>query len=361
MRGQDDVVHLLERAVVGLLGEAVEGRARQMPGGEQAEEGFFVDEAAAGDVQDDAAGAHQGEAAKIEQRGAVFGLGAMQGDDVRPAHQVVKLKARIAGDFGKGIVVADVHAERFEEVRHGLADLAEAHDAHVLAVQEVAHALLPDAGAQFAVLMRHLAEQGEDETQCQLRDSQRGAVRRIADFNALFGGVGAVHVVHARAAARYDLEVGQGVHDLFGERFGSGGDPVAAFQYLDGFLFRQGAALIVHDVFDARLFEQLQRLVAVSGERRCGDGDFHGETSFWLDGKRRSGVRGDVGQSILATAADDARGNAAHDGVGLHVARDHSARPDHGPVPDAGSGGDGAVRRDPDVILDDYFSVQVTL
>ena len=79
--------------VVGLLGEAVEGRARQMPGGEQAEEGFFVDEAAAGDVQDDAAGAHQGEAAKIEQRGAVFGLGAMQGDDVRPAHQVVKLKA----------------------------------------------------------------------------------------------------------------------------------------------------------------------------------------------------------------------------------------------------------------------------
>ena len=38
---QDDVVHLLERAVVGLLGEAVEGRARQMPGGEQAEEGFF--------------------------------------------------------------------------------------------------------------------------------------------------------------------------------------------------------------------------------------------------------------------------------------------------------------------------------
>ena len=209
--------------------------------------------------------------------------------------------------------------------------------------------------------MRHLAEQGEDETQCQLRDSQRGAVRRIADFNALFGGVGAVHVVHARAAARYDLEVGQGVHDLFGERFGSGGDPVAAFQYLDGFLFRQGAALIVHDVFDARLLEQLQRLVAVSGERRCGDGDFHGETSFWLDGKRRSGVRGDVGQSILATAADDARGNAAHDGVGLHVARDHSARPDHGPVPDAGSGGDGAVRRDPDVILDDDFSVQVTL
>ena len=125
----------------------------------------------------------------------------MQGDDVRPAHQVVKLKARIAGDVGKGIVVADVHAERFEEVRHGLTDLAEAHDAHVLAVQEVAHALLPDAGAQFAVLMRHLAEQGEDETQCQLRDSQRGAVRRIADFNALFGGVGAVHVVHARAAA----------------------------------------------------------------------------------------------------------------------------------------------------------------
>ena len=285
----------------------------------------------------------------------------MQGDDVRPAHQVVKLKARIAGDVGKGIVVADVHAERFEEVRHGLTDLAEAHDAHVLAVQEVAHALLPDAGAQFAVLMRHLAEQGEDETQCQLRDSQRGAVRRIADFNALFGGVGAVHVVHARAAARYDLEVGQGVHDLFGERFGSGGDPVAAFQYLDGLLFRQGAALIVHDVFDARLLEQLQRLVAVSGERRCGDGDFHGETSFWLDGKRRSGVRGDVGQSILATAADDARGNAAHDGVGLHVARDHSARPDHGPVPDAGSGGDGAVRRDPDVILDDDFSVQVTL
>ena len=72
-------------------------------------------------------------------------------------------------------------------------------------------------------------------------------------------------------------------------------------------------------------------------------------------------MRGDVGQSILATAADDARGNAAHDGVGLHVARDHSARPDHGPVPDAGSGGDGAVRRDPDVILDDDFSVQVTL
>lgn len=41
VRGQDDVVHLLERAVVGLLGEAVEGRARQMPGGEQAEEGIF--------------------------------------------------------------------------------------------------------------------------------------------------------------------------------------------------------------------------------------------------------------------------------------------------------------------------------
>ena len=107
--------------------------------------------------------------------------------------------------------------------------------------------------------------------------------------------------------------------------------------------------------------KQLQRLVAVSGERRCGDGDFHGETSFGLDGKRRSGVRGGVGQSILATAADDARGDAAHDGVGLHVARDHGARPDHGPVPDAGSGGDGAVRRDPDVILDDDFSVQVTL
>ena len=42
--------------------------------------------------------------------------------------------------------------------------------------------------------------------------------------------------------------------------------PWQPFQYLDGFLFRQGAALIVHDVFDARLFEQLQRLVAVSGE-----------------------------------------------------------------------------------------------
>ena len=45
---------------------------------------------------------------------------------------------------------------------------------------------------------------------------------------------------------------------------------MAAFQYLDGFLFRQGAALIVHDVFDARLFEQLQRLVAEEARRNAG-------------------------------------------------------------------------------------------
>lgn len=132
MRRQNYVVHFLQRTFVGFLGVDVESRAAEVPGRKQTVQSLFIDKAAAGHIDHETARTHEGQTAEIEQRAAVFGLGAVQRDDVRPVHEGIKTQLGEILVVHERIVIGDFDAEWLKTLGNGMADAAKADDAHAV-------------------------------------------------------------------------------------------------------------------------------------------------------------------------------------------------------------------------------------
>ncbi len=190
----------------------------------------------------------------------------MQGHDVGPAQQVVQILPEIRRLLRAGIGIGHLRAEGDKQPGHGVADTSQAHDAHFFALQQIAHALFPDARADVAVHAAHVAQQIQGVAERQFGHGQGRTVGRVAHGYAPLFRSRAIHAVHAHAAAGNNPELRQRLHDPTGQRLRPGGHTHAAPQYFDGLVFRQGPSLVVEHVLDSPLAQQIQRFPAELGE-----------------------------------------------------------------------------------------------
>jgi hypothetical protein len=137
----------------------------------------------------------------------------VEGDDVGGGEQLVLLDPADA-DLGRplvGEVLAPghhVHLEGLPDPGDPRAEPAEAEDAEPVAREVGADGLLPPAGADRGVLLRHVPGDGEDQRPGQLGGA--GQVRAgTADGDAALGGRGDVDGDVARAGGDQQLQVRQ--------------------------------------------------------------------------------------------------------------------------------------------------------
>ena len=168
----------------------------------------FVDELAAGAVDDAHARLHGGEGLAREQALGFRRERHVQRDVVALPEQrleAAQLYAEIGGDLRRnvGVVGDDAHLEGARPLDHFAADAAQTDDAQHLAAQLIAHELLllPLAAFGGGAGLRDAPGHGEHERQGVLRDGNRVAAGRIHHQHAGGGGGGEIHIVHAYAGA----------------------------------------------------------------------------------------------------------------------------------------------------------------
>ena len=217
-----------QRAVRARLGgEHVQTGAAHVTAGDRVSQCLLVDQPAAGGVDDDHAGLGLGQCLRTQQSGGLLGLGQVHRDEVGPGQYVVQwqqfdAELRGAGGRNVGVVGDDVGAECGQSRRDQLADAAQTHHAHGLAVDlgAVERRTLPGVLAQAGVGGRDLTRRRQHE-----RDGVLGGAVDVGggrvDHQHTGGGGGVdVDVVQADAGAGDDLQLGCGRDHLSVHRGG---------------------------------------------------------------------------------------------------------------------------------------------
>ena len=212
MRGGDHVVELEQLPVRGrLLGEDVEGCAGNLATGQRFVECFFIDDPAAGTVDDADAVLHLGELFCADHIGGFFGLGQMQGDVIGLGQKLVQCDqfGAVLGGH-KRIIGQDFHTQGDSTHGDRVANIAVADDAQGFAADLIAGEglLVPFFGFHRGGCFVEVARQHEHIAKGQLSHRQAVGERGIHDCNTPGAGVLVIDRIQAGAAAHDHLEVG---------------------------------------------------------------------------------------------------------------------------------------------------------
>ena len=216
--------------MLGSLDEDVDAGAGDLAGLERGVEGFLVDQAAAGDVDDVRGALHLLEGLGAEHADGLRGLGHVDGDEVRLRQELVEghqLHAELGGAGGGdvGVVREDLGVEALQAGRDEGADPAEADDADLLLEELDAGVLgaLPLAVLERGAGLRDVAGEAQDVADGQFGGGDDVGGRRVDHHDAGLGGGLDVDVVEADACAGDHLEVLRG-GDGLGVHLGGGAD-----------------------------------------------------------------------------------------------------------------------------------------
>ena len=259
MRGHDHVVEVEQLAaglLNGLMLEHVETGLEQRAVLQAGDQLIFLDEAAAGAVDERGGGLHPAELLTADGVMGGGNLRQMDADEVGLLPdllggllQLAEVAHLVLGEVG--IVADDLHAEAVLGLLHGqLGDTTAADHAQSLAAQLIgvlhAHADEEVAAAELAIHIGEALGAGQHQQNRVLGHGVGVAGGGEDHLNVLVGGVIHIDVVEAGALLADDLEVGAGVHHLCGDGLGAAHDGVGLVlgQLLDvGFLIVVGADL----------------------------------------------------------------------------------------------------------------------
>ena len=223
MGGADHVVELVERMLrLGLALPGVDAHGGDVPALQGPHQGLLVVETAASDVDQPHARLHHRDLGIVDHVHGLFGARGVDGDEVGLTQQLFERGPLLDVQVGEpgvgdvGVVRDDLHGEAVGPLRHQPADAAQADDAQGLAVELAALELgaAPLAALDEAVGPGDVAAAGQDETHGVLGGRHHVALGRVADDDALLGGVGHRDVVEPRAGAADDAQVGRRVEEL---------------------------------------------------------------------------------------------------------------------------------------------------
>ena len=177
MRGRDDAGYTDEGGLGGgFVFEHIDGGTGDLTGSDCLGKREFVDDAAAGDVDDPQVWLGEPETFLVDQPDGLAGLRHMEGEKVGPRHEVVEfeeLDVEVFGRFGwdERIVGNDLHAERSGAMGDEATDATEADNAERLVFEFDAFPLgaFPAAVDQSAVRLRHVAGLRQQECHRVLR------------------------------------------------------------------------------------------------------------------------------------------------------------------------------------------------
>ena len=209
--------------------------------------------------------------------------------------KIDKLDAEVLGNCGRQerVVGDDLHVERQRLARDGLADAAEAGDAHDLTgdALETRHDLIvPDVILlDAAVILTDAALEVEHERHGALGGLLRAVVEDGADGDALLARIVEIGLVVARGLEGDDLAVIHGVDLLFAEVDVAVDDDVGVLDLGVKRIVILGV-LVEHGDRQLRTLGEAGTLdadVSVFGIRYFGQNDFHNKFSFFITEWRR--------------------------------------------------------------------------
>ena len=265
MRGADHV-GMTEQHVLGgrLLDEHVEGGARDVLGIQRVDQRLFVDQAAAGAVDDAHALLHFCESPGIDDVPGLLGQRRVQRDEVGALQQFVELDLldpQVLGAFRRQerIERDHLHFQAERAIGGDRADIAAAYHTQRLAGDLDAHeaVLLPLAGLGRGVGLRNFTRQRQHQRNRVLGGRDRIAERRVHHNDALRGGRRYFDVVDADTGAADHLQLLCFLDDLRG-RLGRRADRKAVVIADDlGKLILVLAEVGLEVDLDAAVFEDL--------------------------------------------------------------------------------------------------------
>jgi hypothetical protein len=224
VRGGHHAVRTEQRVFLGRLGdEDVEAGAADMAAVEQLAQGGFIDQAAAGAVDDQHAllGLGQGSADRMLRVLSVSGVCRVMTSARASSSSSSTFSTPIstARSAQEGVVGDDLHLQAQSAVGDDAADVAGADQAEGLGVELHAHeaVLLPLAGLGGDVGGGQLAGQGEHHGDGVLGGGDRVAERGVHHDDALGRGRRDVDIVDADAGAGDDLQLAGGGDDVLVE------------------------------------------------------------------------------------------------------------------------------------------------
>ena len=243
VRGSDDLLHLDQR-VVGIERLLLPGVNRGTPNlalFESLDQSLVIDDSAARLIDDDGVGLHYVELLLADKTAGILGQRAVQGDDVGLAQQSLEINASAVQLLFKllghrvRIVVQEVLAlPALKALENHAADIAAADDADDLVAQLVG-VVTPGPAVPLALLAAAVdhaqtTHAGEHERNGEL--CSRGGILtgRIAHRDALFLGVGNVHMVIAGRGDMDELQILGAVHLRLADLADRGQDVVGVFK-----------------------------------------------------------------------------------------------------------------------------------
>lgn len=199
---------------LGLGGEDIEPRAVDRARSQGFDQRRLVDEAAAGDVDDDPVGAESSQDLGIDDPVRLRTAGRHDHQDVHGPRHLQQGRVEGIGHvvLPAAAVIGEGHAEPFEAARDGPPDPAEAEDAHMPAAQgrgERVGPRRPVPGAQVAVRLRDLAHGRQEQPEGEVGHLVGEHVRRVRDDDAPLRRGADIDRIVADAETRHDLELGQ--------------------------------------------------------------------------------------------------------------------------------------------------------
>ena len=264
MRRADDVrqadqVHVFR----GLLFKDVQRGPGHLSRDDGVVEVLFVDDPAAGAVDDENALFHFGEGVLVDDAPGFLGHGRVDGDEVGVLQQVVQADEAdpdLLGRFRRdeGVVGNDVHLQPLRPVGDDGSHAADPDDAQRLVEELVPHefVLFPFARLHGGRRLGDFPGQGEHHGDGVLARGDRVAAGGVHDDDPPLARGGDVHVVEAGAGPPDDLQVFGAVDDPL-RHLGGAADHQAVILLDDAFQFVRGE--VRHDVHldPRRVFQYL--------------------------------------------------------------------------------------------------------
>jgi hypothetical protein len=244
-----------------LLTPDVKGTSHDLAGIETVQHGLFVDDAAAGYVEDDHAALHQAEFTRADHAPGLFIERGMDGDDVAVLVDIVvgdQLDTQVVGAFDTDIGVAgqNLAFEGLQSSCHAAADLADTDHAGGLAFQFMAGkgGPFPLAALQAVVGGRDVAAEGKQQRHGMFGGAVGVAEGGIDYDHPLGAGIVDIDVVDADAGPGNHLETRGGIQQgLVDGRSAAGDDDIVPSDDRQQFLFFQAES---HIQLDARFLGQ---------------------------------------------------------------------------------------------------------
>ena len=213
-----------------------------MSGAQGVGQGLFVDQAAAGGIDDKGRGFHQAEFAGTDQVQGVAVQRAMQGQSIDLRQQLIQRQTICPWRPAWQLAEQHAHAEGFGQPGHRAAQLAVAEQAEGLAMQlddrvvEQAELrrLLPAAGAYIRLVVGQAGGQGEQQHQGVLSHRWGAIALAITHHHAVGTGGSQVEGVGAGGCDQYQPEVGAGGKHLGVEGHLVADSHLSALQAFDG-------------------------------------------------------------------------------------------------------------------------------